>query len=189
MEPSGFDYVAAQISLYRDLLLAVPHWVKNQAFDIHISRGMPLSICGREGTLFPTKSGEVSRVPEQGVVAGDAQLRELFFASLRAFGFPPRRGAPAGVHMDGRELPGWGLRQRCDREGGPSKPSGRSPPWCTASPGIFLDAGTGCSWRTWGGRGGILVTGPAFPVGKPLFCGMWPVPFPGGGLAPAVVWR
>ena len=78
MEPSGFDYVARQISLYRDLLLAVPHWVKNQAFDIHISRGMPLSICGREGTLFPTKSGEVSRVPEQGVVAGDAQLRELF---------------------------------------------------------------------------------------------------------------
>ena len=78
MEPSGFDYVARQISLYRDLLLAVPHWVKTQAFDIHISRGMPLSICGREGTLFPTKSGEVSRASEQGVVAGDAQLRELF---------------------------------------------------------------------------------------------------------------
>ena len=68
MEPSGFDYVARQISLYRDLLLAVPHWVKTQAFDIHISRGMPLSICGREGTLFPTKSGEVSRASEQGVV-------------------------------------------------------------------------------------------------------------------------
>ncbi len=187
MEPSGFDYVARQISLYRDLLLAVPHWVKNQAFDIHISRGMPLSICGREGTLFPTKSGEVSRVPEQGVVAGDAQLRELFFASLRAFGFPPRRRAPAGVHMDGQELPGWGLRQRCDREGGrPNHPGDHL---------LGVPHPQGSSWmgnrlflENVGWEGGILVTGPP-SSGKTTFLRDVARSLPGGGLAPAVVWR
>lgn len=78
MEPSGFDYVARQIPIYRDLLLPVPDWVKRQAFDIHIAIGQPVSICGREGTLFPCPNGQVSRLPEEGTFTTRQQLRELF---------------------------------------------------------------------------------------------------------------
>ena len=83
MEPSGFDYVARQISVYGDLLLTVPAWVKEQAFDIHIAAGQPVSISGREGILF-LKRGGVSQLPQEGVATTAAQVRELF---LQACGY------------------------------------------------------------------------------------------------------
>ena len=83
MEPSGFDYVARQISVYGDLLLTVPAWVKEQAFDIHIAAGQPVSISGREGILF-LKRGGVSQMPQEGVATTAAQVRELF---LQACGY------------------------------------------------------------------------------------------------------
>lgn len=78
MELCGFDYVAQQIPLYRDLLLRLPDQVKAQAFDIHIASGQPVSICGREGIVFLSKKGSTVRVAEQGVVTTPQQLQELF---------------------------------------------------------------------------------------------------------------
>lgn len=78
MEPSGFDYIARQIPLYRELLLSLPEHVKDQAFDIHIGSGQPVSICGREGVLYLTKSGGTVRVAEQGIYTTPQQLQELF---------------------------------------------------------------------------------------------------------------
>ncbi|CCX38942.1 putative stage III sporulation protein AA [Clostridium sp. CAG:1013] len=78
MEPSGFDYVAGQIPLYRDLLLSLPEQVKAQAFDIHIASGQPVSICGREGTEFLTSGGETVRAKDRGIVTTPRQLQELF---------------------------------------------------------------------------------------------------------------
>ena len=52
MDTSGFDTVARHIPLYRERLLALPGWVKDQAFDIHIASGKPLSLSGKEGALF-----------------------------------------------------------------------------------------------------------------------------------------
>ena len=51
MDTSGFDTVARHIPLYRERLLALPGWVKDQAFDIHIASGQPLSLSGKEGAL------------------------------------------------------------------------------------------------------------------------------------------
>ena len=84
MEPSGFDYVARQIPLYRKLLLAVPDEVKEQTYDIHLARDQPVSLSGREGTVFLTRRGTVSRAAEEGVVTTGPQLRELF---LQACGY------------------------------------------------------------------------------------------------------
>lgn len=78
MEPSGFDYVAEQIPLYRDLLLSLPEPIKEQAFDIHLGSGKPVSLCGREGTLFLTPKGRTVRVGSQGIVTTPRQLQELF---------------------------------------------------------------------------------------------------------------
>ncbi|MGI6255366.1 MAG: stage III sporulation protein AA [Acutalibacter sp.] len=84
MEPSGFDYVARQIPLYRELLLAVPESVKDGTYDIHISRDQPVSVSGKEGVLFLTRRGTVSRAAEEGIVTTAQQLRELF---LQACGY------------------------------------------------------------------------------------------------------
>ncbi len=84
MEPSGFDYVAGQISLYRDLLLALPERVKEQAYDIRVAREQPVSISGKEGVLFLTKRRGASRLPQDGIVTTAQQLQELF---LQACGY------------------------------------------------------------------------------------------------------
>ena len=106
MEPSGFDYVARQISVYGDLLLTVPAWVKEQAFDIHIAAGQPVSISGREGILF-LKRGGVSQMPQEGVATTAAQVRELF---LQACGYSVFRHQeeirPAAGHQPRLPHPG-----------------------------------------------------------------------------------
>ena len=78
MEPSGFDYVARQVPLYRDLLLSLPQWVKEQAFDFHFSAGQPISLCGREGICFLVGRGCVSRCPQDAPAVTSQQIRELF---------------------------------------------------------------------------------------------------------------
>lgn len=78
MEPSGFDYVARQVPLYRDLLLSLPQWVKEQAFDFHFSAGQPISLCGREGICFLVGRGCVSRCPQDAPPVTSQQIRELF---------------------------------------------------------------------------------------------------------------
>ena len=80
MEPSGFDYVARQISVYGDLLLTVPAWVKEQAFDIHIASPQPLSLSRKEAALFLGKKG-LTRAFQEGIVTTPQQLRELFLAA------------------------------------------------------------------------------------------------------------
>ena len=77
MDTSGFDTVARHIPLYRERLLALPGWVKDQAFDIHIASGQPLSLSGKEGALFLGKKG-VTRAFQEGIVTTSQQLRELF---------------------------------------------------------------------------------------------------------------
>lgn len=78
MEAFGFDDVARQIPVYRDLLLSLPEQVKSQTFDIHISSGQPVSICGREGVLFLTSKGKAVRAADQGTITTPKQLHELF---------------------------------------------------------------------------------------------------------------
>lgn len=78
MEPSGFNYVARQVPLYRDLLLSLPQWVKEQAFDFHFSAGQPISLCGREGICFLVGRGCVSRCPQDAPPVTSQQIRELF---------------------------------------------------------------------------------------------------------------
>ena len=80
MDTSGFDTVARHIPLYRERLLALPGWVKDQAFDIHIASGQPLSLSGKEGALFLGKNG-VTRAFQEGIVTTPQQLRELFLAA------------------------------------------------------------------------------------------------------------
>ena len=80
MDTSGFDTVARHIPLYRERLLALPGWVKDQAFDIHIASGQPLSLSGKEGALFLGKKG-VTRAFQEGIVTTPQQLRELFLAA------------------------------------------------------------------------------------------------------------
>ena len=80
MDTSGFDTVARHIPLYRERLLVLPGWVKDQAFDIHIASGQPLSLSGKEGALFLGKKG-VTRAFQEGIVTTPQQLRELFLAA------------------------------------------------------------------------------------------------------------
>ena len=86
MDTSGFDTVARHIPLYRERLLALPGWVKDQAFDIHIASGQPLSLSGKEGALFLGKKG-VTRAFQEGIVTTPQQLRELFLAACGRQGY------------------------------------------------------------------------------------------------------
>lgn len=113
MEPSGFDYVARQVPLYRDLLLSLPQWVKEQAFDFHFSAGQPISLCGREGICFLV--GEGLRFPlPAGCPSGHFPTNPgAVFTNLRLFRVCPRGGAPPGLCALGGGLPGGGLRLGC----------------------------------------------------------------------------
>ena len=102
MEPSGFDYVARQVPLYRDLLLSLPQWVKEQAFDFHFSAGQPISLCGREGICFLVGRGCVSRCPQDAPPVTSQQIRELFYKSAAIPCMPTRRSSARAMCAWGR---------------------------------------------------------------------------------------
>ena len=106
MDTSGFDTVARHIPLYRERLLALPAWVKDQAFDIHIASGQPLSLSGKEGALFLGKKG-VTRAFQEGIVTTPQQLRELFLAACGHSVFRHEEELRQGyVRRGGRGRPG-----------------------------------------------------------------------------------
>lgn len=61
MDTSGFDNLVSQIPIYGDMLLKVPPEIKEQAFDVHMKTGQPVSVCGREGVFFLCGDGSVTR--------------------------------------------------------------------------------------------------------------------------------
>ena len=65
MDTSAFDQAACQIPLYREALLQVPASVKDQAYDIRLCGGQPVSIWGREGACFLREGGGVAHAPEE----------------------------------------------------------------------------------------------------------------------------
>lgn len=79
MDTSAFDQAACQISLYREALLQVPASVKDQAYDIRLCGGQPVSIWGREGACFLREGGGVARAPVEGLVrTSPEELRRAF---------------------------------------------------------------------------------------------------------------
>ena len=111
MDTSGFDTVARHIPLYRERLLALPGWVKDQAFDIHIASGQPLSLSGKEGALFLGKKG-VTRRLSGGHCHHAPAAAGAVPGSLRPLGVPPRGGASPGLCAPGGEPPGGRVRHR-----------------------------------------------------------------------------
>ena len=78
MGHESFDQAARLVPRYGSVLLGLPGWLKEQAFDIHIKAGQPIALCGREGTYF--LNGEGHPVPEaQGAPCVSREvLREMF---------------------------------------------------------------------------------------------------------------
>ena len=79
MDTSAFDQVACQVPLYREALLQVPASVKDQAYDIRLCGGQPVSIWGREGACFLREGGGVAHAPVEGLVrTSPEELRRAF---------------------------------------------------------------------------------------------------------------
>ena len=62
MVHESFDQAARLVPRYGSVLLGLPGWLKEQAFDIHIKAGQPIALWGREGAYF--LNGEGHPVPE-----------------------------------------------------------------------------------------------------------------------------
>lgn len=79
MNTDRFDKLARQIPQYGDMLLRLPDEVKDQAFDVHLKSGQPVSVCGREGVFFLREDGGATRALTSGLprVSQEA-MREVF---------------------------------------------------------------------------------------------------------------
>lgn len=79
MDTQCYDKLVRRIPQYGELLLRVPDAVKEQAFDIHLKSGQPLSICGREGVFFLHQDGTASRALTDGLVTVSGEkMQEVF---------------------------------------------------------------------------------------------------------------
>ena len=79
MDTPGFDYIAAQLPLYRDRLLALPAPLKSQTTDIRLKSGQPVTLFGREGAVYLKESAGASRELDANLaVAAPADLQEIF---------------------------------------------------------------------------------------------------------------
>lgn len=79
MDSSGFDRLAGRIPKYGDLLLRIPIEVKEQAFDIHVKSGQPVSVCGRDGVFFLGEDGAVTRALTDGLKkVSPEEMKEIF---------------------------------------------------------------------------------------------------------------
>ena len=170
MDTSGFDTVARHIPLYRERLLALPGWVKDQAFDIHIASGQPLSLSGKEGALFLGKKG-VTRAFQEGIVTTPQQLRELFLAACGHSVFRHEEELRQGYVRLGENLR-VGVCGTAVAEGGQV----RSLRDITALVYRIPRQVPGCGDRL-------------FLEGVPLERGVLVAPCPWGGSAPAAGWR
>ena len=81
MDTESFDRIAGQIPLYGGRLLRVPDAVKEQAFDIHIKAGGPVSVCGAEGVFFLKEGGVTRALTDDLLVVTQNELREVFLTA------------------------------------------------------------------------------------------------------------
>ncbi len=79
MDTAGFDKLVRQIPKYGDMLLRLSDEVKEQAFDVHLKSGQPVSVCGREGVFFLREDGAVTRaVTEDLRRVSREEMQEIF---------------------------------------------------------------------------------------------------------------
>ena len=79
MDTFPYDRLARQIPLFGDRLLAVPEKIREQAFDIRLKAGQPLSVCGREGVFYLREGGGVTRALTDGLLRVSAgEMQEIF---------------------------------------------------------------------------------------------------------------
>ncbi len=170
MDTSGFDTVARHIPLYREWLLALPGWVKDQAFDIHIASGQPLSLCGQEGTCFLGRRGASHAPRRRALPTTSQQLRELFLTVCGHSVFRHEEELRQGYVRLGEDS-GWGCAASAVMEGGQV----RGLRDITASGVPHPPEGAGCGdrlflevslWR----RGSWWLARP--PAERPPSCGM-----------------
>lgn len=79
MDTVQYDELARYIPLYGNKLLQVPAEIREQAFDIHLKAGQPLSVCGREGVFFLRGSGGVTRaLTDDLLCVSQEEMQEIF---------------------------------------------------------------------------------------------------------------
>lgn len=81
MDTDSFDRIAGQIPLYGSRLLRVPDTVKEQAFDIHIKAGGPVSVCGAEGVFFLREGGVTRALTDDLLIVTESELRDVFLTA------------------------------------------------------------------------------------------------------------
>lgn len=104
MNTPSFDAIARRIPYYGQALLRLPESVKEQAFDIHLVKGQPVSVSGREGVFFLAARGGVSRTLTEGLTRVTArEISEIFVQTCSQSVFSHENELRQGyVLMDGR---------------------------------------------------------------------------------------
>ncbi len=104
METGSYDAIARKIPLVGNLLLRAPDAVKEQAFDIHLARDQPVSICGREGVFFLRENGAATRALSGGVVClSGGELGDIFVRACSQSVFSHEQELKDGyILMDGQ---------------------------------------------------------------------------------------
>ena len=79
MHTFPYDRLARQIPLFGDRLLAVPEKIREQAFDIHLKAGQPLSVCGRGGIFYLREEAGVTQALTDGLLCvSSGEMQEIF---------------------------------------------------------------------------------------------------------------
>ena len=80
MDTLPYDRLARRIPMFGDRLLAVPERIREQAFDIRLKAGQPLSVCGKEGVFYLREDGGVTRALTGGLLrVSPGEMQEIFF--------------------------------------------------------------------------------------------------------------
>ena len=79
MDTIPYDRLARQIPLFGNSLSGVPDTVKEQAFDIRLKAGQPLSVSGREGVFYLRHGGGVTRALTGDLLrVSPGEMQEIF---------------------------------------------------------------------------------------------------------------
>ena len=79
MDTFSYDRLVQKIPIFCDRLLTVPDTIKEQAFDIRLKAGQPLSVCGREGIFYLGEKGGVTRALTDDLLrVSPGEMQEIF---------------------------------------------------------------------------------------------------------------
>ncbi len=75
-----FDDTVGLIHAFKKILFFIPERTKNDTFDIRMQIGQPLMLSGKQGTLFVSDKGGVSRrIGQDTIICREEDIRQTFF--------------------------------------------------------------------------------------------------------------